>query len=149
LICPRSSCARSPTARFTSLCRRTDGDANHFDNEASETRTLIEIETEDRLGLLYAISRHSPNWPWTSPGARIVTERGAAIDSFYVRRRNLERRLKNHRHWADFVFSSLSRFSISSAQSARSEYGLRRLEISASRASSRIVVINFHAAMAG
>src|SRR5208283_1264620 len=29
----------------------------HFDNEASDTRTLIEIETEDRLGLLYAVSQ--------------------------------------------------------------------------------------------
>ena len=28
-----------------------------FDNDASDTRTVIEIETEDRLGLLYAISQ--------------------------------------------------------------------------------------------
>ena len=29
----------------------------HFDNDASETRTVIEIETEDRIGLLYTISQ--------------------------------------------------------------------------------------------
>jgi [protein-PII] uridylyltransferase len=57
----------------------------HFDNEASETRTLIEIETEDRLGLLYAISQTFAELRVDIFGARIVTERGAAIDSFYVR----------------------------------------------------------------
>jgi [protein-PII] uridylyltransferase len=57
----------------------------HFDNEASETRTLIEIETEDQLGLLYAISRTFAELAVDIVGARIVTERGAAIDSFYVR----------------------------------------------------------------
>ena len=56
-----------------------------FDNEASETRTLIEIETEDRLGLLYAISQTFAELAVDIAGARIVTERGAAIDSFYVR----------------------------------------------------------------
>ncbi len=57
----------------------------YFDNDASETRTLIEIETEDQLGLLYAISETFAELSLDIAGARIVTERGAAIDSFYVR----------------------------------------------------------------
>ncbi|HVU07820.1 MAG TPA: [protein-PII] uridylyltransferase [Verrucomicrobiae bacterium] len=57
----------------------------HFDNDTSETRTLIEIETEDQLGLLYVISRTFAELVVDIAGARIVTERGAAIDSFYVR----------------------------------------------------------------
>ena len=57
----------------------------HFDNDASELRTLIEIETEDQLGLLYAISQTFAGLSVDIAGARIVTERGAAIDSFYVR----------------------------------------------------------------
>ena len=56
-----------------------------FDNGASDTRTLIEIETEDRLGLLYAISQTFAQLAVDIAGARIVTERGAAIDTFYVR----------------------------------------------------------------
>ena len=65
----------------------------HFDNQASETRTLIEIETEDRLGLLYAISQTFAELAVDIVAARIVTERGAAIDSFYVREL---RRRQNH-----------------------------------------------------
>jgi len=57
----------------------------YFDNETSETRTIIEIETEDRLGLLYAISQAFAELALDISGARIVTERGAAIDSFYLR----------------------------------------------------------------
>jgi len=57
----------------------------YFDNDASDTRTIIEIETEDRLGLLYAISQSFAELRLDISGARIVTERGAAIDSFYVR----------------------------------------------------------------
>ena len=57
----------------------------HFDNEASDTRTVIEIETEDRLGLLYAISQTFTELAVDIDAARILTERGAAIDAFYVR----------------------------------------------------------------
>jgi [protein-PII] uridylyltransferase len=56
-----------------------------FDNDASDTRTLIEVETEDRLVLLYALSQTFAELQLDISGARIVTERGAAIDSFYVR----------------------------------------------------------------
>ncbi|MEI9865283.1 MAG: [protein-PII] uridylyltransferase [Limisphaerales bacterium] len=57
----------------------------YLDNDASEERTLIEVETEDQLGLLYAISQKFAELSVDIAGARIVTERGAAIDSFYVR----------------------------------------------------------------
>jgi len=56
-----------------------------FDNSASDDRTLIEIETEDRLGLLHAISQTFAKQRLDISAARIVTERGAAVDSFYVR----------------------------------------------------------------
>ena len=55
------------------------------DNDASETRTLIEIETEDRIGLLYTISQTLTELELDISSAKINTEQGAAIDSFYVR----------------------------------------------------------------
>jgi [protein-PII] uridylyltransferase len=56
-----------------------------FDNDASDTRTVIEVETEDRIGLLYAISQQLSELELDISGAKISTDRGAAIDSFYVR----------------------------------------------------------------
>ena len=56
----------------------------HIDNDVSDERTVIEIETEDRLGLLYTISQTLAELDLDIAAARIVTERGAAIDSFYV-----------------------------------------------------------------
>lgn len=85
----------------------------HFDNEVSETRTLLEIETEDRIGLLYVISQTLSELNLDIVAARISTEKGAAIDSFYVReadeskvlsserQHSIERRLRHAIHALD------------------------------------------------
>jgi [protein-PII] uridylyltransferase len=56
-----------------------------FDNETSDSRTVIEVETEDRLGLLYAISQAFSEMNVDIVAAKILTEKGAAIDTFYLR----------------------------------------------------------------
>ena len=56
-----------------------------FDNETSDVRTIIDIDTEDRLGLLYVIAITLAELDLDLSVARISTERGAAIDSFYVK----------------------------------------------------------------
>ena len=71
-----------------------------FDNESSETRTVIEIETEDRIGLLYAISEVLSNLELDISAAKINTEKGAAIDSFYVREFDGDKVLLPARHEA-------------------------------------------------
>ncbi|MBM3858346.1 MAG: [protein-PII] uridylyltransferase [Verrucomicrobia bacterium] len=55
-----------------------------FDNETTPTRTIIEIQTEDRLGLLFALTQTITSLGLDISFARISTEKGAAIDTFYV-----------------------------------------------------------------
>ena len=65
---------------------RTDraGVTVRFDNQSSEDWTVIDIETEDRLGLLYTISQALAQEHLNIYLAKIYTERGAAMDSFFV-----------------------------------------------------------------
>ncbi|MBI4324675.1 MAG: [protein-PII] uridylyltransferase [Chloroflexi bacterium] len=55
-----------------------------FDNSISETRTVIDLETEDRVGLLYVISQTLAELGLDISLAKICTEKGAANDTFYV-----------------------------------------------------------------
>jgi [protein-PII] uridylyltransferase len=68
-----------------------------FDNETSEDNTIIDIETEDHLGLLYAIAEVFVILHLDIHLAKIVTEHGAALDSFYVTDEDGERVLSLHR----------------------------------------------------
>jgi [protein-PII] uridylyltransferase len=59
-----------------------------FDNETSDTRTVIDLEAEDHVGLLYTISTTLAELDLDISVAKISTEKGAAIDSFYVSERD-------------------------------------------------------------
>jgi [protein-PII] uridylyltransferase len=80
--------------------------AIRFDNAISDIRTVIDVETEDHVGLLYTISQALAELGLNIFVAKISTEKGAAIDSFYVseqdgakilspdRQRQIEQRLR-------------------------------------------------------
>jgi len=55
-----------------------------IDNGAHPVYTLVDIQTPDRLGLLYYLLRAFSDTRVNIVLSRITTEKGAAIDSFYV-----------------------------------------------------------------
>jgi len=56
-----------------------------FDNDLVRGQTVIEIQAEDHLGLLYAITRTLGDLRLEVEFARISTEKGVAVDTFHVR----------------------------------------------------------------
>ena len=71
-----------------------------LDKDAAGSRTVIEIETEDRVGLLYVIAQTLTELALDISAAKICTERGAALDSFYVRELTGGKVLVPERHHA-------------------------------------------------
>lgn len=55
-----------------------------FDNASSDTYTIMDLEAEDRVGLLFAVTRTLAELGLNIALAKILTEKGAAIDTFYV-----------------------------------------------------------------
>jgi [protein-PII] uridylyltransferase len=55
-----------------------------IDNKAHPAYTLIQIETPDRIGLLYDLLTALGHESVTIALSRISTQKGAAIDTFYV-----------------------------------------------------------------
>jgi len=62
--------------------------AIRFERSTPNGPTIIDLETEDRVGLLFALSQALTELGLNLVLAKIVTERGAAIDTFYVTERD-------------------------------------------------------------
>lgn len=77
----------SKQKRAPSIYKSIEGEripiAIHIDNTTFD-RTIIDIEAEDRIGLLYDISIVLAELGLEVSLAKILTEKGAAIDTFYV-----------------------------------------------------------------
>ncbi len=59
-------------------------------NELSMERTIVEIQAKDQLGLLYRIAKTISERGFDITFARIGTERGVALDTFYVENEKAE-----------------------------------------------------------
>lgn len=60
-------------------------------HELSLKRTILELQTQDELGLLYQVSRAIFEHGFDITFARIATERGVAMDTFYIEPINAEK----------------------------------------------------------
>jgi [protein-PII] uridylyltransferase len=68
-----------------------------FVNDPDATRTVLDIETEDRVGLLHAISQVLADLNIDISIAKICTEKGAVMDSFYISEADAQRVLDRAR----------------------------------------------------
>ena len=59
-------------------------------HELSLKQTIIEVQASDRIGLLYRISRLITKMSFDISFARIATERGVAMDTFYIKNEKSE-----------------------------------------------------------
>jgi [protein-PII] uridylyltransferase len=75
---------RAPARIYQSLEGEQMPTVIGFDNQTSEASTILDIETEDRVGLLYYISRTLADIGLDISLAKILTEKGAAVDTFYI-----------------------------------------------------------------
>jgi [protein-PII] uridylyltransferase len=79
---------RSAPAIFKSLEGERIATVVELDNATSDTRTIVDLQAEDRVGLLYDVSRALAELNVNIHLAKILTEKGAAIDTFYVAERD-------------------------------------------------------------
>jgi [protein-PII] uridylyltransferase len=83
--------------RARAYARRRKAVARHvpasvrFDNELSETATVVDVHAPDGVGVLYRITRAMAELDLDIRSARVQTLGGAVVDAFYVRDRHGEK----------------------------------------------------------
>lgn len=81
--------AKKHTSRYTAS-NRNDGPHTSFPptvevyHELSMERTIVEIQARDQIGLLYRLAKTISDHGFDITFARIGTERGVALDTFYI-----------------------------------------------------------------
>lgn len=69
-----------------------------LDNETSDAQTLLHVQTPDRPGLLYRLTSCLSDHRLSIYNARITTEKGAALDTFYLTDRKGQKILDPEEH---------------------------------------------------
>lgn len=93
--------AKKHVSRYT--LNQNDGPHTSFPptvevyHELSMKRTIVEIQAVDRVGLLYLLSRTISEQGFDITFSRIGTERGIAIDTFYIESTNSENSIDEER----------------------------------------------------